>query len=58
MEYLKSIIDYVCENGDMETAALINESPFDEINALELFPGKFKQVADFVATLHKSITAA
>ena len=57
-EYLKSILDYVCENGDMETAALINESPFDEINVLELFPGKFRQVADFVANLHKSITAA
>lgn len=57
-EYLKSILDYVCENGDMETAVLVNESPFDEINVLELFPGKFKQVADFVANLHKSITAA
>lgn len=57
-EYLKSILDYVCENGDMETSALVNESPFDEINVLELFPGKFKQVADFVANLHKSITAA
>lgn len=57
-EYLKSILDYVCANGDMETAALINESPFDEISVLEIFPGKFKQVADFVADLHKSITAA
>ncbi|MDE7369855.1 MAG: helicase, partial [Muribaculaceae bacterium] len=57
-EYLKNILDYVCENGDMETAALINESPFDEVNVLELFPGKFKQVADFVANLHKSITVA
>ncbi len=57
-EYLKSILDYVCENGGMETAALVDESPFDEINALELFPGKFKQVADFVTLLHDSITVA
>ena len=57
-EYLKNILDYVCENGDMETATLINESPFDEVNGLELFPGKFKQIADFVSNLHKSITAA
>lgn len=57
-EYLKSILDYVCENGDMQTAALINESPFDEINVLELFPGKAKQVADFVANLHNSIFVA
>jgi len=57
-EYLKSILDYVCANGDMETAALINESPFDEISVLEIFPGKFKQVADFVTALHTTIIAA
>jgi len=57
-EYLKSILDYVCANGDMETAALINESPFDEISVLEIFPGKFQQVADFVTALHTTITAA
>lgn len=57
-EYLKSILDYVCENGDMQTSALVNESPFDEINVLDLFPGKFRQVADFVANLHNAITAA
>lgn len=57
-EYLKSILDYVCENGDMQTAALVNESPFDEINVLDLFPGKFRQVADFVTNLHNAITAA
>lgn len=57
-EYLKSILDYVCENGDMDTGVLVNEAPFDEINVLELFPGKLKEVADFVTALHKSITAA
>lgn len=57
-EYLKSILDYVCENGDMQTSALINESPFDEVNVLDLFPGKFRQVADFVTNLHNAITAA
>lgn len=57
-EYLKSILDYVCENGDMETSAPVNESPSNEINVLELFPGKFKQVANFDANPHNSITAA
>lgn len=57
-EYLKSIIDYVCANGDMEKSALINESPFDAVNILDLFPGKVPQVASFVALLHSAIHAA
>jgi type I restriction enzyme R subunit len=57
-EYLKSILDYVCENGDMKIDTLVNEAPFDEINVIELFPGKTQQVAEFVSILHKSITAA
>jgi type I restriction enzyme R subunit len=57
-EYLKSILDYVCENGDMKINTLVNEAPFDEINVIELFPGKAQQIAAFIATLHKSITAA
>jgi type I restriction enzyme R subunit len=57
-EYLKSILDYVCENGDMKINTLVNEAPFDEINVIELFPGKAQQIAAFIATLHNSITAA
>lgn len=56
-EYLKSILDYVCQNGDMQKDQLI-QSPFDDYQVLEIFPGKFPKVAEFVTLLHKSITAA
>lgn len=53
-EYLKSILDYVCQNGDMVKAQLM-QSPFDDY---EIFGGKFPAVARFVTLLHESITAA
>lgn len=56
-EYLKSILDYVCQNGDLEKKLLML-SPFDEYDVLEIFPGKFAKVGEFVAHLHDSITAA
>lgn len=56
-EYLKSILDYVCQNGDMQKDQLI-QSPFDDYQVLEIFPGKFPKVAEFVTLLLKSITAA
>lgn len=55
-EYLKSILDYVCQNGDLEKKMLM-QSPFDEYEVLEIFPGKFSN-AEFVALLHDSISAA
>ena len=56
-EYLKSILDYVCQNGDLEKKMLM-QSPFDEYEVLEIFPGKFSKVAEFVTLLHDSINAA
>lgn len=56
-EYLKSILDYVCQNGDLEKKMLM-QSPFDEYAVLDIFPGKFPKVAEFVSLLHNSITAA
>ncbi len=56
-EYLKSILDYVCQNGDLEKKMLM-QSPFDEYEVLEIFPGKFPKVAEFVALLHDSISVA
>lgn len=57
-EYLKNILDYVCENGDMNSSILVNESPFNDFDVIELFPNKIKQVTAFVNNLHDSITAA
>ncbi len=56
-EYLKSILDYVCQNGDLEKRMLM-QSPFDEYDVLEIFPGKFPKVAEFVSLLHDCITVA
>lgn len=56
-EYLKSILDYVCQNGDLEKRMLM-QSPFDEYEVLDIFPGKFPKVAEFVSLLHNIITAA
>ncbi len=56
-EYLNSILDYVCQNGDLEKRMLM-QSPFDEYEVLEIFPGKFPKVAEFVTLLHDAITAA
>lgn len=57
-EYLMSILDYVCENGDMQKATLVNEEPFSEIDVMELFHGKFAGVAQFVEKIHETISVA
>lgn len=57
-EFLKSILDYVCQNGDMEVKTLLTTDPFKETVLADLFPGKAPKVADFVRALHKVITAA
>ena len=57
-EYLESILNYVCQNGDIEVDVLLNESPFDDADEENIFPGKVEKVGEFVALLHKSITAA
>ena len=56
-EYLKTIITYVCNNGDITTETLINESPFDEYSLIELFGEKLEGVAKYVQTLHDSVVA-
>ena len=57
-EYLEGILNYVCENGDIQVDVLLTESPFDETDEESVFPGKFQKVGEFVTFLHKSITAA
>lgn len=57
-EFLKSILDYVCLNGDMPVETLITAEPFKDVGLAQLFPGKAPKIADFVRHLHKLITAA
>ncbi len=39
-EFVKTIINYVNENGDIEREDLLNTSPFDDLDILELFGEK------------------
>jgi type I restriction enzyme R subunit len=57
MEYLKSIIAYVCENGDIEPQTLMSVSPFNDINIIDLFVDKAVHVGKYVNMLHTLITA-
>ena len=57
-EYLESILNYVCQNGDIQVDVLLNESPFDDADEDIIFPGKFHKVGEFVTLLHNSIAAA
>ena len=56
-EYMKTIITYVCNNGDITTETLINELPFDEYDLFEVFGEKLQGVAKYVQSLHDSVVA-
>lgn len=57
-EYLKAIITYVSEHGDINLETLVNESPFDEFEWLDVFGDKFINVRNYVMKLHESIVVA
>ena len=57
-EYLESILNYVCQNGDIQVDVLLTESAFDDADEDSIFPGRFHKVGEFVTLLHKSIIAA
>ena len=44
--------NYVNENGDIETDDLVNTSPFDDQDVLELFGEKIKILNLIVNTVH------
>ena len=57
-EYLKAIITYVCQNGDIERSTLINESPLNGYDWIETFGQHFVCIRDFVDKLHNMIVVA
>lgn len=57
-EFVKSIIDYVRENGDIRMEDLIEKSPFDSYDILSLFGNNIVMVREIVNHLHSSIMAA
>ncbi len=56
-EFINNILNYVCQNGDMEKNVFVNNRIFRE-SLLKYFPNKAAQVARFVAMLHDTITVA
>lgn len=57
-EYLKTIITYVSDHGDISLDTLVNESPFDEYEWIEVFGQEFIGVRNYVLKLHEAIVVA
>ncbi|MBQ5730550.1 MAG: hypothetical protein IIV57_02905, partial [Bacteroidaceae bacterium] len=56
-EYLKTIITYVCSNGDITPATLMTKRPFDAYKWQTVFGQHLICVKQFVDKLHNSIVA-
>ena len=54
-EFIKSIVTYVCENGDIRVETLIEEDPFKEYDLIDVFGQKTKGVRDYVIDIHDLI---
>lgn len=57
-EYIKTIIDYVRENGDITSQDLLEKSPFDDYDLIGMFGEDIATIVSIVNTLHNSIIAA
>ena len=56
-EFLKTIIDYVRENGNISKTDLLEAAPFNEYNIIEVFGESVPVVNDIVSTLENVIAA-
>ncbi len=56
-EYLKAIINYVCENGDIKVNTLINDSPFSDYDVIDIWGENMQFVKKYIERLHRAITA-
>ena len=54
-EYLKTIITYVCENGDISINTIINESPFCDYEIQDLFGEDAVGVGRYIKDFHDLI---
>lgn len=57
-EFVKSIIDYVRENGDININDLIEKSPFDNYDIITMFGAQAQILRNIVDVMHNSIIAA
>lgn len=56
-EFINNILNYVCQNGDMEKSVFRDNRLFRE-SLLKNFPNKADKIAAFITLLHEAITAA
>lgn len=54
-EYIKSIITYVCDNGDITTSTLMEEEPFAQYEWIDTFGQNFVAVRNYVNELHNIV---
>lgn len=54
-EFLRTIIRYVCQNGDIRKQILANKAPFKDINIIRLFGDKAPSLVKYVEMFHNSI---
>ncbi len=57
-EYIKSIIAYVCDNGDITTSTLMEEEPFAQYEWIDTFGQNFVAVRNYVNELHNIVRVA
>jgi type I restriction enzyme R subunit len=54
-EFVKSIINYVQQNGDITKEELVNKAPFSDFDVVELFNDKIDALINVIDNLHESI---
>lgn len=56
-EYLHTILNYVCTNGDIETKTMSVQEPFVHFEWQDTFGDRFQPLVSYVRSLHNVITA-
>lgn len=57
-EFLKTIINYVRENGDVSVEDMVNTEPFNNFDLTTLFGTSISVLVNVVNTLHNTVNAA
>jgi hypothetical protein len=57
-EYIKSIITYVCNNGDITPNTLVEEEPFAQFEWMDTFGKDFVAVRNYVNEIHDIVRVA
>ena len=56
-EYLKTIVSYVCQNGDITRETLVNDAPFDEFDWQSVFGSRLTYIPQYINQIHSAIYA-